>query len=166
MLRYSPITATIKNTFFKNNGALTTQLDESEICLGGDTQRAQIREDGNFQIAEVQEAELLFEPNIITFTKKLTQAQIDRIQQAHENKLTGYDIDKNYGYLKLIDERGEVHYGYLLSMEWNILDLSVNFRCRKRRISIYDVEQADEAVRLLEDSDFRLLETGDKRALD
>jgi hypothetical protein len=158
MMRYKPISERIRNTFYKNNGALTTQFDTDEACLLGDVERAQLREDANFQISQVQYGETIFEPNLIYFKKKLSQEAIDLLRDAMNGALSGYDQGKNYGFIRLKEPTGEVHNAYILEMKWNISDLICTFKCRKRRISIYDVLVSEAGYLLLENGQVVRLE--------
>lgn len=114
----SDTTQTIQNLFYTSNGALTTNLDVSQLsidCLMGDLSGASIQEDDNISTASFPTAK--FKPNIINCTVKICDSDYDMILAAHKNRLQSPDEEKNYGYFTETSPLGITKSGWLLNMK-------------------------------------------------
>lgn len=115
----SDTTQTIQNLFYTNNGALTTELDTSQLstdCLMGDLSGAAIQENTEINTAQFPSAK--FKPNIINCTVKICDSDYEMILAAHKNRLQSPDDEKNYGYFDLITPGdGITKSGWLMNMK-------------------------------------------------
>ena len=160
-MRYKSSAATVRNTFFKNNGSLTTKLAAAEGCVGGDVNRAVLTEKADITKGNIQGGEAKFDQEIITFTKVMSDEQLDTIKDGCLGQLDDYPA-KNFGYITVNDYNGDKQKGWLLDLEYNIYDQVGKFTLLKR----YSIEgtgrerllESGTESRLLEDDELRLLE--------
>ncbi len=109
---------TIQNLVYINNGALTTELDTSQLtndCLMGDLSGGSIREDDNINTDSFPTAK--FKPNLIHCTIKICDDDYDMIIAAHKNRLQSPDDIKNYGYFSVTSPLGVSKSGWLMNMK-------------------------------------------------
>jgi hypothetical protein len=124
----------LRNLYFRNNGEVTTQFNEDEGCLMGATDNLEYREDDDITKEEIQEGYAAFDQKTISFTKQLTDEQLDKIKDAHEGAGDNYDT-YNYGYISCNDFNGNKVAGWLLECQYNIYSKLARFKLLKRHIA-------------------------------
>jgi len=107
---------TIRNLFFLNNGAFTSDIIDYELdteCLMGDNTYMPLVEDENVNIDTLTQAK--FKPNLISGTTHICDEDFNRIKDAHKNKLAvaGVQFDGSlYGTIPDTDEFKVTKYGF------------------------------------------------------
>ncbi|GAF76901.1 unnamed protein product, partial [marine sediment metagenome] len=107
---------TIRNLFFLNNGAFTSDITDYELdteCLMGDNSYQPIVEDENVNTDTLTQAK--FKPNFLHGTTHICDTDFNRIKDAHKNKLAiaGVQFDGSlYGTIPDTDEFKVTKWGF------------------------------------------------------
>lgn len=139
--RYESDDSELINLYFLNNGDLVTQFPDTEECSLGDTEFAELTERGDVGKLDIQQGEAKFDQVKITFTKQLSQEELDVIRDAHDGDLQVYQ--GRYGYIKCLDYNGISQTGWLLKLSTNIYSNLGKFELIKRHRWILRSVQID-----------------------
>lgn len=127
----------IKNTFFKQNGALTTRLKATEPCPLGDLNQQNIQESSDLYLADFHDRDRYFIPDYANFTTRLTKDQLNVIRDC----MRGQDqLGRNYGYVTLPLPDGNKLKAWIWELQYNPNTEKVTFKVLKKEI-IYINEQ-------------------------
>jgi hypothetical protein len=123
----------VKNTFFKLNGDLTTQLKTSDPCPLGDINYDVLQEKADVYLAQFQDKDNYFIPEWVTFESRVSMSDIRTIK----NCMTGADLfGRNYGYIKCRDQSGlNWVKSWIYDMTYNPNTESVKFVCLKKEVT-------------------------------
>ena len=133
-MRYKEVTALLRNLYFRNNGLVTTQFNADEGCLMGAPDNLEYQEDDDITKEEIQEGYAAFDQKTISFTKQLTDEELDKVRDAHEGAGDNYNV-YNYGYISCNDFNGNKVNGWLLECQYNIYSKLAKFKLLKRFIA-------------------------------
>ena len=135
-LIYKGKTTLIKNTFVKQNGDLTTQLDPAYPCSGGDLLNLSIQEKADVPLEAFGYTESLFSPEWVQCKARLSKNDFRYIVTA----LRGGNPDgKNYGYLTIdgdkgISAAGDPVSGWPYEIKYNRQSEEASIRLLKKKI--------------------------------
>lgn len=128
-LKYKADTEKIKSTFVKNNGLLTTQLNPSESYPLGDINYTQWTENEDMQLSDLQDGVRIFSPEKITFSCRLSKAEINLIRRALLGKTS---TTADYGYISVKNNKGVKVSGYPLQIVYKENSEECKFVLRKK----------------------------------
>lgn len=119
----------VKNTFFKNNGELSTQFKPGETCPLGDINLDLIQEKADIVLAQFQDKDFYFIPEWITFKTRMTMEDVRLIRDC----MTGADLSgRNYGYITTLNQNGDTVQLWIYEMTYNPNTQEVNFVTLKK----------------------------------
>ena len=116
-LMYKGKTTLIKNTFVKQNGDLTTQIDSAYPCPGGDQLGLSLQEKADVPLEAFGYTESLFSPEWVQCKTRLSKNQFRYIITALRG---GNGEGKNYGYLTIDGDKGDPVSGWPYEIHYNL----------------------------------------------
>lgn len=136
------LTAAVNKTKIPKNKKVTTLLPDIDSC----GRAGIVSESAAIPIDQII-PNLLYLPRLIKFSVRLSRQQIQRLRLGHSGLLpaevddNGDLIDRNYGYVSLLDERGIRVGGYLTNVEYSQGDEKAVFELRELALDINDTTQ-------------------------
>jgi hypothetical protein len=121
----------VRNTFVKQNGELTTQLDPGEPCPLGDINYDVLQEKADIVLAQFQEKDYFFIPEYISFKARISMSDVRFIRDC----MTGQNLTgQNYGYITCQNQAGDYVRSWIYDMTYNPFNEEVNFVCLKKEV--------------------------------
>jgi hypothetical protein len=129
---YKPFTAEYKPQRVPNNTEMSWQIANTYPFPRGDYQGFSRTVSNYEKIEDVAEGRVMFQPEIVKFTKELCREDLKLITLAHRNALEGLNESKNYGYIEIEKPDGSTIDVFLLELEINIHNRVASFTCIKK----------------------------------
>lgn len=121
----------IRNTEFKQNGDLITQLSASATCELGDINKDVLQEKSDVVLAQFQEKDRYYIPEYISFTARISMSDVRFIREC----MTGANnTGQNYGYITCQNQDGDYVQSWIYDMTYNPFNEKVNFVCLKKDV--------------------------------
>ena len=121
----------VRNTFVKQNGELSTQLESSDPCPLGDINFNLWQEKSDIPLAEFQEKDRYYIPEWVQFKARLSMAEVRLLRDC----LTGKNLSGlNYGYITCLNQDGNYTQSWVYDMTYNPFNEEVNFVCLKKDV--------------------------------
>jgi hypothetical protein len=133
-LRYKPLSAEMKCTFFSQNGEMSSQVRPESNALPGDPYKQTVYESGPLAVGEMEKLGRLFSPEWIYFTGTMEREELKLLLAALEDSEDAPE-EKRRGYLAVVDPDGVVKTGWLRmggSIQYNPCSEVVEIKMLKR----------------------------------